>query len=251
MQRLPLVVEIPNPPSPSQAFQAFKDKPFSFFLDSGMGPQRLGRYSFMGSDPFLIMRSRGRDITLIRPQGEKAVSGNPFDMLGELLLEYKLDGNPTALPFMGGAVGYLSYDLGHFIEKLPSKAVDDLQLPESYLGFYDAVAIFDNLESRAYVASTGFPEKGSAWKARAESRLEDMKRMVAQAPRLGEDQHSYLDQPVRSKVNLRSNFTHEAYLEAVQKFRAIPSTCWASFYWNISWMAILLRCPSWAGQWAT
>jgi len=131
MQRLPLLVEIRNPPSPPQAFQAFADKPFSFFLDSGMDPQRLGRYSFLGSDPFLIMKSRGRDITLIRPDGENLDSGNPFDVLGELLQEYKLDGNPTALPFAGGAVGYLSYALGHFIEKLPSRAVDDLQLPES------------------------------------------------------------------------------------------------------------------------
>ena len=216
---MPQVVEIPNPPSPSQAFQAFKDKPFSFFLDSGMNPQRLGRYSFMGSDPFLKMRSRGRDITLILPQGEKAVSGNPFDVLGELLQEYKLDSNPTALPFVGGAVGYLSYDLGHFIERLPSKAVDDLQLPECYLGFYDTVAIFDHLEGRAYISSTGFPEKGSARQYRAKARLEELKRVVAQAPRLGEDQASYSEQGVSKRVNLCSNFTHEAYLEAVQKAR--------------------------------
>jgi para-aminobenzoate synthetase component 1 len=219
MQRLPLVVEIPNPPNAPQAFEAFKDRPFSFFLDSGMGPQRLGHYSLMGSDPFLIMRSRGRDINLIRPDGEKAVSGNPFDVLGELLQEYKLDGNPTALPCVGGAVGYLSYDLGHFIEKLPSKAVDDLQVPECYLGFYDAVAIFDNLEGRAYIASTGFPEKGSNWQARAQARLEELKRRVVQAPRLEEDKPSYLDQPASKQVNLRSNFTHEGYLEAVQRAR--------------------------------
>ena len=219
MQRIPLVVEISNPPSAPQAFEAFKDSPFSFFLDSGMDPQRLGHYSFMGSDPFLIMRSRGRDITLIRPDGEKVISGNPFDVLGELLREYKLDGNPTGLPFVGGVVGYLSYDLGHFIERLPCKAVDDLQLPECYLAFYDAVAIFDHLEGRAYVASTGFPDKGVDRQKRAEARLEEMKRTVAQAPRLEEDQTSYLDQPVSERVNLRSNFTHEGYLEAVERAR--------------------------------
>ncbi len=218
-QRLPLVVEVPHPPTASQAFEAFKDKPFSFFLDSGMDPQRLGRYSFMGSDPFLIMRSRGRDITIIRPEGETAISGNPFDVMGELLREYKLDGNPTALPFVGGTVGYLSYDLGHFIEKLPSKALDDLQLPECYLAFYDAVTVFDHLEGRAYVASTGFPEKGAHRQTRAKARLEEMKRTVAQAPRLCETSALYSDQPAGNQVNLRSNFTHERYLEAVQKAR--------------------------------
>ena len=219
MQRIPLVVEISNPPSAPQAFEAFKDRPFSFFLDSGMDPQRLGRYSFMGSNPFLIMRSRGRNITLIRPQGKTATSGNPFDVLGELLREYKLDANPTSLPFVGGAVGYLSYDLGHFIERLPSKAVDDLQLPECYLAFYDAVAIFDHLEGRAYVASTGFPETGKNRQAKAHARLEEIKRTVAQAPRLEEDKASYLNQTVSKHVNLRSNFTHEGYLEAVQRAR--------------------------------
>ncbi len=219
MQQLPLVVEIPHPPTALQAFEAFKDKPFSFFLDSGMGPQRLGRYSFLGSDPFLIMRSRGSEITLIHPEGETTFTGNPFDVLGELLQEYKLDGNPTALPFVGGAVGYLSYDLEHFIEKLPARAVDDLHLPECYLAFYDAVAIFDNLEGRAYVASTGFPDKGAHRQNRAGTRLEEMKRMVAQAPRLGDDKVSYSDQNVSKQVNLHSNFTHERYLEAVQKAR--------------------------------
>ncbi len=218
MQRLPLVVEIPNPPDPSQAFEVFKDRPFSFFLDSGMDPRRLGRYSLLGSDPFLIMRSRGKDITLIRPDDAKVVSGNPFDVLGELLQAYKLENNPTELPFVGGAVGYLSYDLGHFIEKLPSKAVDDLQLPECYLAFYDAVAIFDHLEDRAYVASTGFPEKGANWQSRAKARLEEIKGMVARAPRPGEDKASYSEQAV-NKVNLRSNFTHEGYLAAVQRAR--------------------------------
>jgi len=219
MQHLPLVVEIPNPPSPPQAFEAFKDKPFSFFLDSGMNPQRLGRYSLMGSDPFLIMRSRGRNITLISSEGEKAISNNPFDLLGELLQEYKLNGSNAGLPFVGGAVGYLSYDLGHFIEKLPSKAVDDLQLPECYLAFYDAAAIFDHLEGRAYVISTGFTEKDGHLQKRAEARLKELRQTIAGALRSEKDEDESFDQAASKPVNLRSNFTHERYLEAVQKAR--------------------------------
>jgi para-aminobenzoate synthetase component 1 len=219
MQRLPLLVEIPNPPIPSQAFEVLKDKSLSFFLDSGMDPQRLGRYSFMGSDPFLIMKSRGKEITLIGSDCKKVISGNPFDVLGQLLQEYKLDGSSTGLPFIGGAVGYLAYDLGHFIEKLPSKAVDDLQLPECYLGFYDSVAIFDNLEGKAYIASTGFPETGRKCQARAKARLDEMKTLVAQAPRLCEAKTPYSEQAVTKRISLRSNFTHERYLEAVEKAR--------------------------------
>jgi para-aminobenzoate synthetase component 1 len=218
-QRLPLVTEIPNPPAALQAFEAFKDKPSCFFLDSGMDPQRLGRYSFMGSDPFLVMKSRGREISLISAEGEKVFSSNPFDVLGELLREYKIEGNHSKLPFLGGAVGYLSYDLGHFIEKLPSHAIDDLQLPECYFGFYDAIVAFDNLENRTYIVSTGFPEVVGKRQSRAEARLEEMIRTVAQAPRPEEDRASYFANTSNKRVNLRANFTHEGYLEAVQKAR--------------------------------
>ena len=218
-QRVPLVVEIHNPPSAPRAFELFRDKPFSFFLDSGMDPQKLGRYSFMGSDPFLVMRSRGREISLLSPEGEKTVFGNPFDVLGELLREYRLDGNPTTLPFVGGAVGYLSYDLCHFIEKLPSTTVDDLQLPECYLAFYDAVIVFDHLEGRAYVAATGFPERGGSRKARAGARLEELRRLLAETPRPEDYEDEYFDQPVSGPVGLRSNFTHEGYIEAVETAR--------------------------------
>lgn len=215
----PIIEEISTTLIPADSFELLRDKPSSFFLDSGMDPQKLGRYSFMGSDPFLVMRSRGKEISLLSPEGQKVVLGNPFDVLGELLQEYRLDGNPTTLPFIGGAVGYLSYDLGHFIEKLPSTAVDDLQLPECYLAFYDAVIVFDHLEGRAYVSATGFPEKGGSRKARAEARLEDLRRTLADAPRRDDHDYASFDQPVGGPVGLRSNFSHEGYVEAVETAR--------------------------------
>ncbi len=218
-RRLPLVEEIYNPPAAPHAFELFKDRPFSFFLDSGMDPRRLGRYSYMGSDPFLVMKSRGSVITLLDSAGEKSIFGNPFDVLGELLHEYNLGSNSLALPFIGGAVGYLSYDLGHFVEKLPSTAVDDLQLPECYLAFYDAVIAFDHLEGRSYVVATGFPETGSARLARAEVRLEELRRTLTGAPRPDDYEEALFDQPVESPVGLSSNFTHEGYVEAVQAVR--------------------------------
>ena len=149
MGRYPLVEEIHTPLTASRCFEAFVGHPFSFFLDSGMDPGKLGRYSFMGSDPFLVIRSRGDKVSLIRDEVEEVKRGNPFDILGELLDVYSLDGSQAGVPFTGGVVGYFSYDLCHFIERLPSTAVDDLNLPECYLAFYDAIVAFDHLEGRA------------------------------------------------------------------------------------------------------
>ncbi|MFH1647270.1 MAG: aminodeoxychorismate synthase, component I, partial [Chloroflexota bacterium] len=102
--RYPIIEEIKTPYSAARCFEAFAPRPFGFFLDSGMDPQKLGRYSFMGSDPFLVLRSRGDRVSLIRDGVEDVKRGNPFDVLGGLLGVYQLDGSRVPLPFTGGAV---------------------------------------------------------------------------------------------------------------------------------------------------
>jgi para-aminobenzoate synthetase component 1 len=197
-------------------FEAFASRPFSFFLDSGMDPQKLGRYSFMGSDPFLVMKSKGDVITLIRGGVEEKRAGNPFDVLGELLQTYTVDGSRSPVPFMGGAVGYFSYDLCHFIEKLPTQAKDDLNLPECYLGFYDAIAAFDHLEGKTYLIATGFPELDEAKRRhRAESRINELRNMVMLAPPPVIAQET----AAAKTKKLQANFSHAGYLEAVAKAR--------------------------------
>ena len=213
MKRYPLVEEIRTSLSASQCFETFKNRPFSFFLDSGMDPGKLGRYSVMGSDPFLVLRSRGEEISLIRDEVKESRRGNPFDVVGELLATYSLDEFPVEIPFVGGAVGYFSYDLCHFIERLPATAVDDLNLPECYLAFYDAVIAFDHLEGKAYLVSTGFPELAeSKRKQRAAEKLKEMKsKMLNKFSFSGE----LISIPVEEGIVLKSNFSHQEYLKAV------------------------------------
>jgi para-aminobenzoate synthetase component 1 len=215
-KRSPLVEEVQIAPDAAQCFEAFAERPHSFFLDSGMDHEKLGRYSFMGSDPFLVLRSRGDEITLIRNGKEEVKKGNPFDTVGELLETYSLEKGDTDIPFTGGAVGYFSYDLCHFIERLPKTAVDDLQLPECYLAFYDAVVAFDHVNGQAYLCSSGFPETDeSRRQQRATEKLKELRDMLADLPaRLPVEETTY-----REGVVIRSNFSHEGYLEAVERCR--------------------------------
>jgi para-aminobenzoate synthetase component 1 len=229
MNRYPLVEEVFTPLTAPELFELIKDRPYSFFLDSGMDPQRLGRYSFLGIEPFLVMSSRGSEITLIRGREHEVQHGNPFDAIGKLLEIYRLDHCPAPVPFLSGAVGYFSYDLCHFIERLPSTAIDDLKLPESYFAFYDAIMAFDHLERRAYFVATGFPETEEKQRLRrARMRLDEMKDwLYAASPsqeaylprrdRLGEGEF----QPIKenSRVLLKSNFTPEEYVKAVDRVR--------------------------------
>src|SRR4030043_422364 len=212
----PLIEEIHMAPDAAWCFEGFSERPFSFFLDSGMDPQKLGRYSFLGSDPFLVMRSRGDEITLIQEGVEEKRRGNPFDVLGELQKTYFINTSQMPVPFIGGAVGYFSNDLCHFIEKLPTKAADDLNLPECYLGFYDAIVAYDHQENKTYIISTGFPEvEEGKRRERAEERLNELRNMVMFAPPPGGDKETVQGK----KPTLKSNFSHEGYLEAVAKAR--------------------------------
>ena len=215
-KRHALIEEVSTALAAPEAFELLKERRFSFFLDSGMDHDNLGRYSFIGSDPFLVLTSRGSQVTLHYGDKRERVVGNPFDVLGQVLDRYSMQASPSPIPFVGGAVGYLSYDLCHFIEGLPSTAVDDLQLPECYLAFYDAVVGFDHKEGRAYVASTGFPEVNeSARVEKARRRVDELKEMLARAPRIGPESSN----DSIPAAAMRGGFTHEEYVEAVSRVR--------------------------------
>ena len=220
MERHPLVESVHSSLTAVEAFELFHTQPHSFFLDSGMDPHRLGRYSFIGFDPFLVMYSRGNRISILRQNKRQTEQGNPLDILGRLLETYHLSSFPSPIPLSGGAVGYLSYDLCHFIERLPTTATDDLMLPESYFGFYDVVLAFDNLECKTYIISTGFPELNEKNRLkRARVRLEQVtSHLTTSVLNKATDD----DCPSIGKTTepaLKSNLTAECYMTAVNRVR--------------------------------
>lgn len=218
--RCPLIEEIDAELSPLDVFELFRSKPFSFFLDSGMDVHKLGRYSFIGSDPFIVVSAHGSEVILTRGAEKVGLSGNPFDVLNHFLEVYHLDSCSSPVPLIGGAVGYFSYDLCHLIERLPTTAVDDFKLPECYFGFYDLVIAFDNLQSKAYIISTGFPELGEPERIeRATRRLNEVRDKLANVPSSGrEAPFTYMSSPTEP-VTLKGGFTREEYVEAVEKAR--------------------------------
>ena len=218
--RCPLIEEIDAKLTPLDAFALLKDEQFSFFLDSGMDPHKLGRYSFIGSDPFLVLSTRGNEVTISQGAEKSRFRDNPFDVLSHFLEVYRLDSCSSPVPFIGGAVGYFSYDLCHFIERLPSSAVDDLKLPECYHGFYDLVLAFDNLQGKNYIISTGFPELEETKRMkRALKRLNEVKAQLARASSFGtEVSFAPASSPMESAI-LKGGFTHKEYVAAVEKAR--------------------------------
>jgi para-aminobenzoate synthetase component I len=204
---------------PEQLFDIFRGQPGCFFLDSATDPEKLGRYSIMGSQPFLVFKSHGLTCTIDQNGERTTETGNPLDILSRYLDIFHIDRQTTPLPCTGGAIGYFSYDLGHFIEHLPSAAIDDLNLPECWLGFYDRMLIYYNRRKKAHIVSTGFPEKEEkARTARAKERLDQLKSEI-EGYRPDKQTVGRIDIPEEKDIRLTANFTRDEYLRAVAKAR--------------------------------
>ena len=199
-------------------FRLLADEPHSFFLDSGMDAPRLGRYSFVGSQPFLIFRSKGTNLQLDWGDRTEQRSGNPFDALREILNRFQSQPLPADLPFIGG-VGYLGYPLRCFIEELPTTTHDDLKLPDCYFAFYDAIVAFDHLSNQVYLCRSA-ADKGSA--NRHQRQVERLRSILQSENHCSQRCREKLrfDFSHFTKYPIRSNFSKTDYLSTVQRAKA-------------------------------
>ena len=203
---------------PVEVCEILHNEQCCFFLDSGMYGDRLGRYSFLGYDPFLIFRNQGERNEITRENRIELVKGNPFDILKTLFSKYRLITLPEMPPFLGGAVGYFSYDLKHFVEKLPSQSKKDITIPLCFLAFYDTVIIFDHLTDKAWISSTGLPEESEHFKQlRAKARIKELFRKLDSGKIFPSSQQR--SHTGKAPINLESNFTPDEYLQAVLKVK--------------------------------
>jgi len=203
-----LIKEVKTELNSFEIYSLFKDHSYSFFLDSGMDYEKLGKYSFIGFDPFIVFKSKNENIEIIEKEKQQSLKGNPFLKLKELLSKYDMD-YKCELPFIGGVVGYLGYDLCHHIEKLPRTAVDDINIPDCFLGFYDGVIIIDHRENKVFTASLGIkdePEKIVDFIIQKINASEDRKIDVS------------LDYQ-QDKREFKSNFTKENYIKALERLK--------------------------------
>ena len=122
--------------TPVSAFLKVKRGAYSFLLESIEGGERPARYSFIGTEPYDVLRAEGNP-----------TATDPLVALQAKLDRFQLIPNPSLPPFHGGAVGYLGYEVvRHFEPRVPSAAHDALGLPEAFFQFVDALLVFDHLK---------------------------------------------------------------------------------------------------------
>ena len=131
--------------TPVSAFLKMTQGPYRFLFESMEGGERWGRYSFLGSEPSLVFRSRGEQIELLSGRKREPLHGNPFDILRQILKPYhpvRCEGIPR---LAGGLVGYCAYDMVRWVERLPDRRKPALPFADSVWMLQDSLIAFDNL----------------------------------------------------------------------------------------------------------
>lgn len=196
---------------PEAVFWQLKNEKHCVFLDSGMDHDRLGRYSIIAWNPFLTFESKGKHICIKDEKSQLEYTGNTFDALKKLYKTYHQE-VVSDLPFTGGFIGYFGYDLCHQIEKLPINTIDDIDLPDCWMGLYDGAYVYDHKTNLAYIADSGIRE---GTRERILSHMALIENM--EAPEI------ILPKATRQPI-FQSNFKKEDYIAALSRLKAYIRT---------------------------
>ena len=185
------------------------------FLDSSSAVGRQGNFSILAWEPRLVFRSKGLDLALRIDGAWHSETGNVFKFLDRLLLacSCKLP-LPDGLPFAGGAIGYFGYDLFRFVERYENlSAVDDLDLPDCVLAFYDSVLLFDHEHGQWHQAGTSMFRQPPDPQSLFDRRLSQVRTLLDRA----KQKQTTTALSTKEPLFLESNFTKEQYLAGIRK----------------------------------
>ena len=212
--------------TPVSAFEKLAQGRYSFLLESATGGEKMARYSFLGTDPFMIFKARGSEVEILRGgKTEKHKSSDPIADLEKQLEPFTpahtgpssfAKATADKLPrFTGGAVGYAAYDAVRYIEHLPDVPPDTLGVPDLYFGFYDTMVIFDHLNKVILVVCNARTDAGdlrAAYDA-AVARINGIvERLRTPVTELSDD----ISVGGETKRQFSSNFTKEEFMKGVE-----------------------------------
>jgi anthranilate synthase component I len=189
---------------------------YAFLLESVEGGEHVGRYSFLGKDPFLVLQADVRGRTTIDRAGVTTVSDEPFiPTLRRLMADFKAPQVHDLPRFTGGAVGFLGYEATTWFEPVPLKTDADGTSPDPAAGFmlFDTVLAFDHVRHRILVIANARVTPGADLSALYQF-------ACAKIGFLERELQATLSQPVARQgrpLSVRSNMTREQFESAVRK----------------------------------
>lgn len=208
--------------TPIRVFQHFYEENRAFLLESVEGGVKWARYSFIGTDPFMMIRAKHGVTEIAGPEGTITSKDKPVDVLKAYLRDYKSPSLPDLPRFTGGAVGFFGYDLLQYYEKLPKHRKDDLQMNDIQFMFCDQVIVFDHFKQQLkIIANVHVPPHGTdsdivrAYEATCSKIDATIERLKRPLPAM-----SMTHRPIPDDVDLgevKSNLTKEQFIANVNQ----------------------------------
>jgi len=213
----PLIEHARTRHTPKTLAKALCSLPGVMLLQSGGEATEQARYSFVVARPFLTLRTWGSRCEMQAANLTHVQFGNPWHVLDQLLARYELI-DEIDLPFpLGGCFGYWGYDLKNFVEpRLRAHAVNDLELPDCYVGFYDSLAIFDHHLGKTWIVATGLATDGTRHESRSRQQADWWHNILGDDDSHGNpDPTNRWDNP--EIIPPTSNFTQDQFLTATRR----------------------------------
>jgi anthranilate synthase component 1 len=212
--RVPVVLEtFADLDTPLSIYLKLANQPYSYLLESVVGGERFGRYSFIGLSAGTRIEVRGHSCTEIR-EGRETLNekaDDPLVFVEKYLQRFRVATDPRLPRFCGGLVGYFAYDTVRYVEKRLANAQkrDELGTPDILLLVSEEIAIVDNLSGKLSLVVYAEPGKPGAWAA-ARARLAELLAQLRAPVSLPESA------PVASEPAV-SGFGQAAYHKAVER----------------------------------
>ena len=204
--------------TPVTAYGRIASGDWAFLFESVVGGEKIGRYSFVGSQPFMSVTATGKHVIVDKKDAgrQEFESADPLKDLDRLIGDYKSVHIPGLPRFSGGAVGYAGYDVIRYTENLPDIPLDDRNLPDMCFAFYDQMVVFDHIRKVVLVVALADTASGSLQAARsiAEAKLDQLCDRLASA----EDGICLQDVNLTADPTptINSNFTEPEFHAAVE-----------------------------------
>ena len=211
--------------TPLAVFLKLAHGPYTYLLESVVGGERFGRYSFIGLACAeriearhgvvrrLLRDARGNDVCLERAEG-----ADPFDFARAWLKRQHVAPAPAALRFGGGLVGYFGYETVRHVEPraLQGGKPDALGTPDMLLLVSDELAVVDNLRGRLYLVVYADPREPGAYRAARERLAQLLARLAAPLPEAMVLAPA-VRPPVAANAPVTRSFTEEQFIAAVRR----------------------------------
>jgi anthranilate synthase component 1 len=189
----------------------------SFLFESVVGGERVGRFSFLGDNPFLKIEAFGRNVVITEADDTREFTADdPLKELEELLKRFRSAPLAELPRFCGGAVGYAGYDVIRYAENLPNAPEDDRHVPDMSFAFFDRMVIFDHSRKTILIVchADANADDLQAEYDRAASRVDELCQQLQEAP--SDIQPADVSIGGEPTLDFESNFEQAEFEQAVE-----------------------------------